>query len=105
MGQASGAGSDHGGISYLADDHCKSKCAHRGSSVRRTKNLTQVNFITEIKEGQMNTVNISVSQFEELVETKAKMESLVDYLNTEEGTYPSIKTVLAILGVGVQKNE
>lgn len=53
----------------------------------------------------MNTVNISVSQFEELVETKAKMESLVDYLNTEEGTYPSIKTVLAILGVGVQKNE
>ena len=98
MGQASGSGYDHGCISYMADDHCKSKCANRKASVRRTKNLTQVNFSTEIKEGQMITVTISITQFEDLIKTKAKLESLLAYLNSEDGKYPKIEIIRAIVG-------
>lgn len=46
----------------------------------------------------MNTVNITLTKFEELVEIKAKMDALAAYLDTEEGKYPSIEAIRAIIG-------
>lgn len=45
-----------------------------------------------------NTVTISVVHFEELVEIKAKMESLVDYLNCDGTQFPNIEAIRAIIG-------
>ena len=46
----------------------------------------------------MITVTISITQFEDLIKTKAKLESLLAYLNSEDGKYPKIEIIRAIVG-------
>lgn len=51
------------------------------------------------------TLEVSVSKFEELCKTDARMETLKDYISNEENGYIKLDTVKAIIGLPVKREE
>ena len=51
------------------------------------------------------TLEVSVSKFEELCKTDARMETLKAYISNEENGYIKLDTVKAIIGLPVKHEE
>ena len=51
------------------------------------------------------TLEVSVSKFEELCKTDARMETLKTYISNEENGYIKLDTVKAIIGLPVKHEE
>ena len=51
------------------------------------------------------TLEVSVSKFEELCKTDARMETLKAYISNEENGYIKLDTVKAIIGLPVKREE